>query len=383
MIHNRVLDSIGMGSSGMIKQPAFGQGNPVAPLRLVEPDGFAPRFGLAPAQPPNDKCGPKQGGMLQKLLDKIDNLAKQLATLTQKNTALETEVSSLRKQTELQTIADKVMPSTVSIRLMGKISLTQAAADKLDMLGGPQLRQQVEAQLSKSSPAGFGSGFWVMCKDGKPRIITNAHVVKGLTSGKTQIQTPFGVLEAQLTSQGFKGLLNYIKTQSTAEAAKSADTTDLKVATIPGTNNQAISDPETGYDLAVLEPTDPNFQLPAGITPAQLETDIHKNKPGQRVFKIGNSMGQEGNLADGVISSFKQDRVNKKRPKDIVVLENTAMLNPGDSGGALFNMDGKVIGINNYIVPSSPDGRIPMQGLGYSIGAPTIQKVLKGWGFLG
>lgn len=59
---------------------------------------------------------------------------------------------------------------------------------------------------------------------------------------------------------------------------------------------------------------------------------------GERVVAVGNPYGWENTLSDGLISGIREI-------EDIKLLQITAPISPGSSGGALFNMKGEVIGI--------------------------------------
>lgn len=84
-------------------------------------------------------------------------------------------------------------------------------------------------------------------------------------------------------------------------------------------------------------------------------------KPGQIAIAIGNSLGLTGGptVTVGVISA-----VRRNIPSQRGVLENMiqtdAAINPGNSGGPLIDSEGKIIGINNAIVPYA-------QGIGFAI----------------
>ncbi|DAC72943.1 MAG TPA: trypsin [Thermoplasmata archaeon] len=84
-------------------------------------------------------------------------------------------------------------------------------------------------------------------------------------------------------------------------------------------------------------------------------------KPGQMAIAIGNSLGLSGgpSVTIGVISAIRRNI-----PSERGVLENMiqtdAAINPGNSGGPLIDSEGKIIGINNAIIPFA-------QGIGFAI----------------
>jgi serine protease Do len=73
--------------------------------------------------------------------------------------------------------------------------------------------------------------------------------------------------------------------------------------------------------------------------------DSAKLKPGQWVVAIGSPFGFENSVTAGVVSAVA-------RPLDetyVPFIQTDAAVNPGNSGGPLFNVDGQVIGINAQI----------------------------------
>jgi len=84
-------------------------------------------------------------------------------------------------------------------------------------------------------------------------------------------------------------------------------------------------------------------------------------KPGQMAIAIGNSLGLSGGptVTIGVISA-----VRRNIPSSQQILENMiqtdAAINPGNSGGPLIDSEGRIIGINNAIIPYA-------QGIGFAI----------------
>jgi serine protease Do len=84
-------------------------------------------------------------------------------------------------------------------------------------------------------------------------------------------------------------------------------------------------------------------------------------QPGQTVIAIGNSLGLSGGptATIGVISAVKR---NIQSPEGILenMIQTDAAINPGNSGGPLVDSTGKIIGINNAIIPYA-------QGIGFAI----------------
>lgn len=92
---------------------------------------------------------------------------------------------------------------------------------------------------------------------------------------------------------------------------------------------------------------------------------------GEPAIAIGNPMGLEfqGSVTSGVISALNRTLdISDKRVK---LLQTDAAISPGNSGGALVNADGEVIGINSAKVAASG-----VEGMGFSIPINTVQTVI-------
>jgi serine protease Do len=175
---------------------------------------------------------------------------------------------------------------------------------------------------------GLGSGFIV---DARGLVVTNNHVVRGATSIRVRLQD----------GRSF----------------------DAKVA---GT------DPLT--DIAVI-------RLEGG--PSDLPTvnlgDSDGLRVGDWVVAIGNPFGLTSSVSTGIISA-KARNINLGPYDDF--LQTDAAINPGNSGGPLFDLSGRVIGMNTAIVGGG-------SGIGFAVPSTLIktllpqlekgQKIERGW----
>jgi len=163
-----------------------------------------------------------------------------------------------------------------------------------------------------SSPAGVGSGFFLN-EDGY--LLTNYHVIEK--------ETKIEVTVFQKAKNGF-------------EKKK------FKKVKIEAIN--------PFVDLALLKIEDLGDMK---VKYAYLGS-VDRIKVGEKVFAIGNPLGLERTVTDGVIST------RSRAFKGLVYIQTNADINPGNSGGPLFNLAGEVIGVTNM-------GYIFYGGLGFAI----------------
>lgn len=108
------------------------------------------------------------------------------------------------------------------------------------------------------------------------------------------------------------------------------------------------------------------------LTPAQFG-DPDLLEVGDTALAIGNPLGEElrGTMTDGIISAINRD-VNVDG-HNMVLIQTTAALNSGNSGGALINEYGQVVGITTLKMSSYAD---TIEGLGFAIPTTTVKSVV-------
>ena len=116
-------------------------------------------------------------------------------------------------------------------------------------------------------------------------------------------------------------------------------------------------------DVAVLK-----IQSSETFKPVQFGNS-DKARVGDWVVAIGNPFGLGGTVTSGIISARNRD-VGLTRYDDFI--QTDASINQGNSGGPLFNLEGKVIGINTAIL--SPSGT--NSGIGFAIPANAASNII-------
>lgn len=115
-------------------------------------------------------------------------------------------------------------------------------------------------------------------------------------------------------------------------------------------------------DLAVLKAVD------AADLPAASFGDSDLCRVGDTVYAIGNPLGVElrGTLTDGIISAINRDVQVDGRV--MTLMQTTAALNNGNSGGPLINEYGQVVGINTLKMSGNgSEMEATVEGLGFAV----------------
>lgn len=235
------------------------------------------------------------------------------ATVTPANTVLATP-------TDFSGIVERAGPAVVNISVTGKaqrVADDDSDTDPNDPFSeffkrfGPQFQQPRTPKVMR----GLGSGF-IISPDGL--ILTNAHVVDG----------------AQEVT------------------VKLTDRREFK-AKVLGTDKQS--------DIAVIRISARDLPTVSIGNPAQV-------KVGEPVLAIGSPYGFDNTATAGIVSAK-----SRSLPDDNYVpfIQTDVAVNPGNSGGPLFNLKGQVIGINSQIY-SQTGG---YQGLSFSIPIDVAMKV--------
>lgn len=174
---------------------------------------------------------------------------------------------------------------------------------------------------------GVGSGVIFFSDDSKIAIATNNHVIADATS-------------IFITLDG-----------------------DVSVpAKVVGTKSES--------DLAVITASWEDLKK-AGVKNVTVATfgDSDELEVGESVIAIGNAMGMGLSATDGMISMTEQT-INVDG-NELTVLQTSAAINGGNSGGALVNSAGEVIGINTAKYNSSM-----AEGMGYAIPSNVIGPIV-------
>jgi len=202
-------------------------------------------------------------------------------------------------------------------------SLFRTAVDLPELSPREHAKRIGSAVIKVSTPNGLGSGVII---NAEGYAITNAHVVQGESTLRVTVWFPQG-----------DGTL------------KRTVIEDIEIVAV---NNH--------LDLALLKIPHAEERT---FTGAPIEK-FEKIEVGQVVFAIGNPLGLERTLSQGVVSTTQRSF------DGLTYIQTDAAINPGNSGGPLFNTKGEVIGITNM-------GILGGEALGFAIPARYVKDFIR------
>lgn len=160
-----------------------------------------------------------------------------------------------------------------------------------------------------------------------------------------------------------------------------ADSDSLTVSFIDETSVEAnVKGADSSYDVAVIAV--PLKSVPSAtqetITAATLG-DSTQLKVGEPAIAIGNALGYGQSVTTGVISALDRSvtttdsRTGQESDSGVDLIQTDAAINEGNSGGALVNVNGEVIGINSAKLIGDS-----VEGIGYAIPISDVSDLIHG-----
>lgn len=220
--------------------------------------------------------------------------------------AMPSQIPGLGALPSLAPVLEKVLPAVVSVQVEGTAVQGQKVPDELKKYFGDELPEQQQAQPFE----GLGSG--VIIDAAKGYVLTNNHVIN--QAQKINVQLNDGrEFEAKLI----------------------------------GSDDQS--------DIALLQ-----LQNPSNLTQIAI-ADSDKLRVGDFVIAVGNPFGLGQTATSGIVSALGRSGLNLEGLENFI--QTDASINRGNSGGALLNLNGELIGINTAIL--APAGG--SVGIGFAI----------------
>ena len=205
-----------------------------------------------------------------------------------------------------------------------------SVADKaLPSVVGITVNYQVSSFGGRKAQAEAGGSGIIISKDGY--IVTNNHVISAESS------------------------VYYTIEQATEITVKLYNDETPYKATVVGTDEYT--------DIAVLKIEKDD------LTPATLGKSENV-QVGEVVFAIGNPVGMDYSVTSGIISA--KDREVEVDETTYTAIQTDAAINSGNSGGALVNANGEVIGINTLKLSGTG-----IEGIGFSIPISSVTDIIE------
>lgn len=244
--------------------------------------------------------------------------------------AAETASSSSQQLPSLAPMLDKVMPSVVSINVEGTTTVKT-----------PRLPQQFQQFFGDNSP---------FCQDGSPFQQSPVCQNGGQGGdGSSAQQEKFRALGSGVVINAEKGYVvtnNHVVDNATKIQVQLSDGRKYDAKVIG-------KDPRS--DIALIQLKDAKNLAAIKIA------DSDALRVGDYTVAIGNPYGLGETVTSGIVSALGRSGLNVENYENFI--QTDAAINRGNSGGALVNLNGELIGINTAIL--APDGG--NIGIGFAI----------------
>jgi serine protease Do len=214
----------------------------------------------------------------------------------------------------IEALVQRVSPAIVQIQVTG--------------YGSAEEPERGQTELLVSRRRAIGSGVIV---DPAGYIVTNAHVVSGAQMIDVLVPPRVGPSGRVDPAQGPQGKSYQARLVGTSKEL------DLAVIKIEA------------HDLATLS----------------IAGKLSSARQGEMVFAFGSPEGLRNTVTMGVVSAVARQ---PDPDSPLVYVQTDTPINPGNSGGALVDADGRLVGINTFILSSSGGN----QGLGFAIPATVV-----------
>ena len=222
--------------------------------------------------------------------------------------------------TDVSEIVDEVMPSIVSIT-----SKTVINSGRF----GPSFYGN-----GSYTTEGAGSGVIVSENDNEIYILTNYHVVEN----STELSVKF--IDGKSYDASIKGV---------------SERKDIAIVSIKKNNIDA--DTIKQIKIATIG-------------------DSNELKVGNGIIAIGNALGYGQSVTTGVVSALNREVSTDEYTQNMIQID--AAINGGNSGGALLNNKGEVVGINSVKYSSNgTNGTANVEGMGFAIPISDVEDIIQ------
>ncbi|MCI6959916.1 MAG: S1C family serine protease [Oscillospiraceae bacterium] len=256
-------------------------------------------------------------------------------------------------------IGKKVLAGVLALVLVAAVSFGGGFAGYLvaSKNGGQTVMYQAASGGSATSTSSTGGSLSDVASAVTPSVVvvtTEQIVTDNYFWGGQQVLSGAGS-GVILTTDGYI-VTNYHVVEGARQITVTLHDDSTYTATVVGSDQQS--------DIALLKID------ATGLTPAVLG-DSDSVQVGEVVIAVGNPMGTlGGTVTDGIVSALNRDI--SVEGNEMTLMQTSAAISPGNSGGGLFNTNGELIGIVNAKY-SDEDA----EGLGFAIPVNTMKIVVQ------
>ncbi len=229
-------------------------------------------------------------------------------TLESQRETFESELLDVRRENQLkfEGLSDLVKESGTQLsKLEQKVANIQVTSSDFSSI----IQKVLQSVVSVRTDVGQGSGVIVSSAG---YIVTNYHVIKGATAAQ---------------------ILTYDENVHATQLIGYDEDADVAVLKIDG----SFSKLKFGNSNELLV--------------------------GQRLIALGNPYGLSFSVTEGIVSAVHRQGANNN-----YYIQTDVPINPGNSGGPLVDINGEIVGINNFKIKDA-------EGLGFAIESNTVYKV--------
>lgn len=266
----------------------------------------------------------------------VSNYIASRVNIETTNVTFKKGTSDVAGTNDIAVIAEECMPSIVAITNRGEV-------DVMTFFG-------TYSQESTSS----GSGIIIGKNDTELLIVTNYHVV----ANSKELSVVFSPVEKMMEAEA----------EDTGSNSVEVDSDLIPKATVKGY--------DADRDVAVIAVK--LSEIPESVA-SQIKIatigDSGSIKAGDQVVAIGNSLGYGQSVTTGIVSAVNRNVTMKNAEGTATVtnsfIQTDAAINSGNSGGALLDMAGHVIGINSVKIATTG-----VEGMGYAIPISQVEEII-------
>lgn len=265
------------------------------------------------------------------------SLSLALSPLSASAAETASSATTAQQMPSLAPMLEKVMPSVVSINVEGSTTVNT-----------PRMGRNFQQFFGDNSP---------FCQDGSPFQNSPFCQGAGPDGGQGGQQQKFQALGSGVVIDAAKG---YVVTNNHVVD----NATTIKVQLSDGRKFDAkVVGKDLRSDIALIQ-----IQDPKNLTAIKM-ADSDALRVGDYTVAIGNPFGLGETVTSGIVSALGRSGLNVENYENFI--QTDAAINRGNSGGALVNLNGELIGINTAIL--APDGG--NIGIGFAIPSNMVKNL--------